>query len=160
VNVNVSPPAWADVNLGPLFASADPEAYRERAVNAVANLMTAHHGRPLDVRWHLGQSDLGWDGGLEAVCECILRDPSDPTVAGFDGCYPSGEASISIVFARPRRPVALGGGLNHREHPAVLTSVGLNLLALLERPGLLADVDRYVHLLGSLARLALSAAVQ
>ncbi len=160
MNVNVAPPPWADFNLGPLFASADPEAYRERAVNCVANLMTAHYGRGLDVRWHLGPSDLGWDGGLEAVCEHILREPSDPTVAGLDGWYPSGDASISIVFDRPRRPVALGGGLSQREHPAVLTCAALNLVALADQPGLLADVDRYVHLLGSLARLALSAAVQ
>jgi hypothetical protein len=68
-------------------------------------------------------------------------------------------ARIGFVFDRPRRPVALAEGLDRR-HRAVLVQVGLPLPALARQPGMLADPDRFRQRLGSLARLALSVAVQ
>jgi hypothetical protein len=47
-----------------------------------------------------------------------------------------------------------------RQHPAVLLSVGLHLPRLAEQPGVDGDAERFLGKLGSLTRLALSAAVQ
>jgi hypothetical protein len=47
-----------------------------------------------------------------------------------------------------------------RRHPAVLTAVGLHLPCLAELSGVQDDSERFLAKLGSLARLALSAAVQ
>jgi len=93
--------------------------------------------------WHLAEPDLAADGRLEAACAIALEAPH----------------RIRFVFDRPRRAVALGGGMT-RDHPAVLGRVGLNLLLLADQPGMLADPDRYLQRLGSLARLGLSVAVQ
>jgi hypothetical protein len=138
-NLNVTPPPWTSIAAGPLFASvpaADRGLMRQEAVNRRALLRQ----RP---EWHVGEEDLSGDGLLETITGLALQDR-----------FPT-----AFVFDRPRRPMSLGGGLT-REHPAVLTRVGLNLVALAERPGLLADQDLYVERIGSLARLALSAAVQ
>ena len=55
--------------------------------------------------------------------------------------------------------MALGVGLN-RKHSATLLQVGLHLPRLLEQPGIRADEELLLKKLASLARLALSAAVQ
>ncbi len=66
---------------------------------------------------------------------------------------------MAFVFDRPRRPVTLAEGID-RQHPALLLIVGLHLprLAAQFRSG--ANPTLFLQKLGSLARLALSAAVQ
>jgi hypothetical protein len=66
---------------------------------------------------------------------------------------------VGFVFDRPRRPVALAEGVN-RQHPAALLTVGLRLPRLAQQPGIDGDPERFMHKMGSLTRLALSAAVQ
>jgi hypothetical protein len=66
---------------------------------------------------------------------------------------------VAFTLDRPRRPVHLSDGAD-RLHPAVLTAVGLHLPRLAEQPGIEEDSERFLSKLGSLARLALSAAVQ
>src|SRR5581483_9370173 len=65
----------------------------------------------------------------------------------------------AFVFDRPRRPISLAEGID-RAHPAVLLTVGLHLPRLLDQPGVRSDASRFLQKLGSLARLALSAAAQ
>jgi hypothetical protein len=68
-------------------------------------------------------------------------------------------AALRFVFDRPRRPVPLAEGVDRR-HPAALLTVGVHLPRLAEHPGADGDPMRFLKKLGSLARLALSAAVQ
>jgi hypothetical protein len=142
-NLNTAePPSWADpLAVGPLFTGQPRGVERERVVDladALFDELLAVGGGRID--WHLGEADFAPDrlGKLER----LLRIPS-----------------VCFVFDRPRRPVALAEGLDRR-HRAALLRVGLNLPALARQGGLLADVDRFCQRLGSLARLALSAAVQ
>ncbi len=68
-------------------------------------------------------------------------------------------AAVCFVFDRPRRPIPLAEGLD-RAHPATLLVAGIHLTQLARQPGMLADAGRFRQRLGSLVRLALSAAVQ
>jgi hypothetical protein len=68
-------------------------------------------------------------------------------------------APLAFVLDRPRRPVALAEGLD-RQHSAVLLTVGLHLPRLIEQSGPGIDPPLFLRKLGSLARLALSAASQ
>jgi hypothetical protein len=132
-------PREAEAAPGSLFPAAPLPDATERSCLALEYLRQW----PAEAEWHLGEADQAQDGRLETVCALALEPGRQ----------------VAFVFDRPRRPVALGEGLT-RLHPAVLTRVGLNLLALAEQPGMWADPDRYLQRLGSLARLALSAAVQ
>ncbi|NBO93243.1 MAG: hypothetical protein EBV06_13170 [Planctomycetia bacterium] len=139
LNLNVPPPSWTEIVEGPLFtpvADADRTTLRLRAVERLAIISAP-------CEWHVGESDLSVEGILERVASLAIE-------AG---------RPIAFPFDRPRRPVVLGGGLN-RQHTAIVSRVGVNLIALAEQPGMLADEDRYCQRLGSLARLAVSAAVQ
>jgi len=124
---------------GPLFADEDRLPLAERRARALAWLASASLG----IDWHLSADDVDSPGWLETVCEQALNRLS----------------SLAFVFDRPRRAVAFGGGLS-RSHRAVLTQVSIQLRALAEQPGMLADPERYLQRLGSLLRLALRAAVQ
>ncbi|MFQ3649636.1 MAG: ATP cone domain-containing protein [Gemmataceae bacterium] len=124
---------------GLLFAPEPTMPLAERRARSLAWL----EGSPQGIDWHLGAEDVDDPGWLESVCDRAL-DPS---------------RDVAFVFDRPRRAVALGGGLT-RSRPAVLIHVGIHLLTLAEQPGMLADPERYLQRLGSLLRLALSAAVQ
>ena len=68
-------------------------------------------------------------------------------------------AALRFVFDRPRRPIPLAEGMDRRR-PAVLLTVGIHLPRLAQQPGVDGDPSRFLKKLGSLARLALSAAVQ
>ncbi|HZT80156.1 MAG TPA: ATP cone domain-containing protein [Gemmataceae bacterium] len=161
VNLNVAtPPPWADdLADGPLFAGQRrPPA--EGRLAALADLLldrlpTLPVG-PGTVRidWHLGERDF------RSEAEGRLLRLARRAAEG---------AALAFVFDRPRRPVALAEGID-RQHPAVLLTVGLNLPRLVEqaarRSGLHlagkgpADAEVFLHKLGSLARLAISAAAQ
>src|SRR5262249_51208997 len=146
VNLNAAePPSWADALAdGPLFAAVPRRPDPARLADHADRLLAALAGvddPPLRIDWHLGEPDFR---------------PSAPPgrSAGAVGLAWAGRP-IGFVFDRPRRPVALAEGLD-RGHPAVLVQVGLALPVLTAQPGLLADPDRFLQKLGSLARLALS----
>jgi hypothetical protein len=148
VNLNsATPPSWAgDLAAGPLFAGRrQPERARLSALadGLFEELLRAGPGANLRLDWHLGEADFRPEG----------RDRLLRVVAALEG------GRIGLVFDRPRRPVALAEGMN-RQHPAVLLAVGLNLPALARQPGMGRDPSAFLQRLGSLARLALSAAVQ
>jgi hypothetical protein len=165
VNLNsATPPAWADeLADGPLFAAQrrSPEPERLAALadallegigvwsqgSAVSDLSPALDTWPLTpvrLDWHLAERDF------RAEAEERLLRLARRAVEG---------APLAFVFDRPRRPVALAEGID-RKHPAVLVLVGLHLPRLADQPGLRADPALFLHKLGSLARLALSAATQ
>jgi transcriptional regulator NrdR family protein len=165
LNVNSSsPPPWADDgSAGPLFAdqggAADVDwvADLAAAVAEEALLPNPRYAR-IRVDWHLAERDFVPPGR-----ERLLRLAHAALVGG----------AVTFVLDRPRRPLSLGEGVQRR-HPAVLLSVGLNLARLaalvLDEPVLPIVEDggenlprvqaRFLERLKSLARLALSAALQ
>jgi hypothetical protein len=148
VNLNcATPPAWAeDEHGGPLFTSRRAAAPESPAA-VVEALLTSLAGRgQVWVEWHLGERDFA--ATTEGRPAPSLLAAARVTAAGLAG----------ITFDRPRRPVALGPGVG-RKHPAMLLAVGLHLPRLADLPGAAAP-ERFLDKLGSLARLALSAASQ
>lgn len=160
INLNIAtPPAWADdLAEGPLFAgqrhtpepdglAALTEALTEELRARGLWAAPAERGAgppPLRIDWHLAERDF-----LPGADERLLR-LARPALEG---------APLAFVFDRPRRPVSLAEGLDRR-HLAVLLLVGLHLPRLADQPGLTSDPERFLQKLGSLARLALSAAAQ
>jgi hypothetical protein len=149
LNLNAAePPSWADpLAEGPLFASQpgriDPSRMLRRSDELLEALAAAAIPRAR-IDWHLGERDFT-PAGLARLAGVVQQ--------AQQGC------PLGFVFDRPRRSVALAEGLDRR-HPAALVQVGLPLPALARQPGMLADADRFRQRLGSLARLALSVAVQ
>ncbi|HKI37890.1 MAG TPA: ATP cone domain-containing protein [Gemmataceae bacterium] len=148
VNLNVAvPPPWADdLAEGPLFAGQRSDTPPDRlAVLAEVLLQALAHG-PARARidWHLGERDF-----TPASAERLRRAAR----LAAEG------AALAFVFDRPRRPIALAEGID-RKHPALLLTVGLHLPRLAGQSGAGADPALFLRKLGSLARLALSAAVQ
>jgi ATP cone domain len=147
VNLNCAvPPSWADdLAAGPLFAGTQRRPTPERLAE-VADLLLEYLlglSQPaglLRLDWHLGERDFM---GTERLLRVVRR--------ALEG------ALLAFVFDRGRRPAALAEGMD-RQHPAVLLAVGLSLPRLATQPGMSAEA--FVQKLGSLARLALSAAVQ
>jgi hypothetical protein len=148
-----TPPTWAGaLASGPLFAAAQPDRsqLREKADALLEEFLSRAAGETLAaparlrIDWHVSESSFA-DGGEERLLG-VAR-------AALEG------APITFVFDRPRRRIALAEGL-YRGHPATLLTVGLHLPVLARQPGMLADRERFLQRLGSLVRLALSAAVQ
>jgi hypothetical protein len=147
VNLNAAvPPPWAGhLAQGPLFTarrrqpSADPlPTMAERLAEALLA------GGSVRVDWHLAGRDFA-TAGRERLLRLARR--------ALDG------GAVGFVFDRPRRAVPLAEGVD-RQHPAVLLTIGLHLARLAEQPGAGADLEAFLRKLGSLARLALSAAAQ
>jgi hypothetical protein len=157
INLNSAmPPAWADeLADGPLFAGQRPAPEPERLAGLVDALLEELHAAnlwagtepresPVRVDWHLGSRDF-----QSTAKERLLRLAR----WALEG------RALAFVFDRPRRPVPLAEGLD-RQHPALLLLVGLHLPRLAAQPGLCNDPSLFLLKLGSLARLALSAASQ
>lgn len=151
VNLNgAAPPPWAGgLADGPLFAGRasppDPDRLAHLADQLLAELQPseAADGR-VRIHWHLSERDFQTDKA-DRLTGAALRALQ--------------ESALCFVFDRPRRAVALAEGVDRR-HPALLLTVGLSLPRLAEQPGVEGDPARFLKKLGSLARLALSAAVQ
>ncbi|HVS35179.1 MAG TPA: ATP cone domain-containing protein [Gemmataceae bacterium] len=151
VNLNcAAPPPWAgEMAEGPLFSGRPSAAARHQLTRIADGLLAemmrleAEAGR-IQIDWHL--------------CEADFRPGAADRLAAAAQLALSGRP-IGFVFDRPRRPVRLAAGVN-RLHPAALLTIGLNLPRLAEQPGVGGDAERFLKKLGSLARLALSAAVQ
>jgi hypothetical protein len=67
--------------------------------------------------------------------------------------------AIRFLFDRPRAPIALAEGID-RKCPGVLLEVGVDLAALAQRPDVSRDGATLLKKLPSLARMAVSAALQ
>jgi hypothetical protein len=139
------PPSWAGpLARGPLFtAPPDDPAQLDNLAEALLDEFISRAIPGLRIDWHLSESSFSASGQKH-----LLRVVSR-ALAG---------ANIGFVFDRPRQPVALAEGLN-RKHTATLLAVGVNL-PVLARQGMLDEPERFLQRLGSLVRLALSAAVQ
>jgi hypothetical protein len=147
VNLNVAtPPPWTDeLAEGPLFAGQHPDADPGRAAALADRLLPAlAHVPAARTDWHLSERDFA-----AASAERLHRAAR---LAG-EG------AALAFVFDRPRCPIALAEGID-RKHPALLLTVGLHLPRLVALPGVGTDPALFLQKLGSLARMALSAAVQ
>ena len=150
VNLNASPPPWAAESAGPLFAEQQPESDTSRLTqfaDALAEAIGENGYESVRISWHLAEADFSAEDRLLGLARAALSGPP-----------------LSFVFDRPRRPVLLGEGVS-REHGAVLLAVGLDLPRLV---GLASQgtndpqkrVEQFRGKLRSLARLALSAALQ
>lgn len=151
VNLNCAQaPAWAgDLADGPLFAGQAPSVEpTEPLSDALLDFLTEAHSASesatVRVDWHLGQRDFE-PAGLNRLLRTARR-----AVEG---------ANLTFVFDRLRRPPALAEGID-RQHPATLLAVGLDLGQLAEQPEVKRDSEVFLRKLGSLVRLALSAATQ
>ncbi|MBL8797518.1 MAG: hypothetical protein JNM56_26700 [Planctomycetia bacterium] len=150
VNLNcaVPPPEAAEPQGGPLFATtvrAIPTEQRWAVADRLLHELPAGGlDRNLRLDWHLTADDLQPQRAER------LRAAAQRWVEG---------AAITFVFDRARKPIALAEGVD-RKHSATLLAVGVHLHQLAQQPGLRGDLPRYVQKLGSLARLAVAAAVQ
>lgn len=155
VNLNCAqPPVWAgELAEGPLFAGHPriPEPPGELADAVLDHFLQAASGEQgLPVRgmvrvdWHLGERDFQSTGAAR-----LLRVARRAAEGG----------ELAFVFDRPQQPPPLAEGMD-RQHPAALMTVGLNLARLAGQPKVGKDPDLFVQKLGSLVRLALSAACQ
>jgi hypothetical protein len=148
------PPAWAEEEPGgPLFgslAAPSPGALAPGSP-AIAEALLACILEDEELRqrtsilWHVGERDFG---PVRTAAGAGLLYAARAAAAG---------ASVTFLFDRPRRPIALGPGLD-RQHPAVLLAVGLHLPRLAELLG--PGPELFLSKLASLARLALSAGRQ
>jgi hypothetical protein len=142
VNLNGLQPDEATRQAGSLFAGlAAPR--RASSLEWLQGLLGSS-SFPGRIDWHLGSSDFS-ESSRQQLPDLVRTALTWP--------------EMTFVFDRPRRPVALAEGLD-RDHVAVLGVVALHLPTLAAQGGLLADWQAYLQRLGSLARLALSAAVQ
>jgi hypothetical protein len=148
VNLNCDePPPWAgDLARGPLFA-AEHAARDETKLAEVADKLlecfaAAKATTPaIRIYWHVGARDFLTERLRKAAHLALEGRP------------------LTFVFDRPRRPPVLAEGVD-RQHPAVLLTIALQLPRLASQPGLREDAPLFLQKLGSLTRLALSAAVQ
>ena len=151
VNLNCeAPPSWAgELAEGPLFSGRRSPPAPDRLAH-LADALLAEFLRPeadggrVRINWHLSETDFR----PEAAERLTLT-----AQGALNG------AAVGFVFDRARRVVPLAEGVDRR-HPALLLTVGLHLPRLAEQPGVDGDPARFLKKLGSLARLALSAAVQ
>ncbi len=151
INLNCAiPPPWAeDLAAGPLFEGhrQTPESGQlaEWLDLLLENiLLPGTTGSPVRIDWHLSQGDF-----LPVQLGRLLRLAR----RALEG------TGIAFVFDRSRRSISLAEGLD-RQHPAVLLTVGLHLPRLVQQLGGKCEPALFLQKLGSLARLALSAATQ
>jgi hypothetical protein len=146
VNLNcATAPMWADdMAEGPLFRSPTELSSDARSDlgYVVGEQLLGANGVRLD--WHLSEADFVGEARHRLVQL---------------GHRAREGAPIAFVFDRPRRSVALAEGVN-RGHSGVLIVIGLDLVRLAQLAEPQPDLDRLLHKLGSLARLATTAGLQ
>lgn len=148
VNLNVrTPPAWAgSLAGGPLFAGQNAAATPEQLA-ATADALAEALSECRDVvrvDWHLAAVDL------QPTAQDRLLPLVRRALAG---------APITFTFDRTKQPIGLAEGID-RQHPALLMTVGLNLPQLAKQEAVKGNPVLFLQKLGSLARMALSAAAQ
>jgi hypothetical protein len=151
LNSNIPPTGTDALAEGPLFAAerkATEPAHRQAVADAIRDhLLSSSAGlspQSLRIDWHLGEADL-----VKPANQRLLA----ATSAASHGL------PIAFVFDRSRRPVALAEGLD-RHHTSILMSIGLNLPGLIQQASAVVAPDALLGKLGSLVRLAFSAASQ
>ena len=151
INLNSAepPPSAGALAPGPLFdehrQAPEPKNTTRGLELLLEHLLTPGvFGSAVRFDWHLGDRDFLADNlvGLVRLARRALEG-----------------APLAFVFDRARRPVSLAEGLD-RQHQAVLLMVGLHLPRLIQHCGTPLDPPLFLNKLGSLARLALSAALQ
>lgn len=149
VNLNVAtPPSWAlSLAPGPLFEPSPAlRSIESRAARAVEllELLCSQSNAGVQVHWHINEAD----------CHPINESRLARLVR-----YLLHGGPITIVFDRPNRPISLAEGLDRR-HASLLISVGIHLPGLIRQLGEKSTPELFLKKLGSLARLAITAAVQ
>jgi hypothetical protein len=149
LHCSVPPSQLGELAMGPLFeafhTAAEPCVLHDLATALLDEFLQVGSPRSsIRVDWHLGKNDFTPAGhsGLLRLAKRVL-----------DG------SPLAFVFDRPRRGIALAEGLD-RHHPASLLTVFLDLPRLIEQSAPELDETLFLKKLGSLARLALSAAKQ
>jgi hypothetical protein len=148
VNLSVAkPPDWArDLSDGPLFAAFRQTVEPARIAAIAQALLSELLGHPqgdgglVSLSWHLSSDDFM--PRSQARLQSLAR-------IALDG------GALEFIFDRPRKPVALGGGLT-RQESALLLAVGVHLPRLIDARSA-ASADNYLAKVGTLARLARSA---
>ncbi len=151
LHLNIAePPTWSLAHPAPpLFTPAEDEATLPERSNFLDGLL--ERWKTLDapkipaLAWHLHNRSFR--------DETERRQLHDLLRQALQG------KAIRFVFDRPRGAIALAEGLD-RKCPGVLLEVGVNLAALAERPEIARDGATLLKKLPSLARMAVSAAVQ
>ena len=149
VNLHTAtPPAWAVPHAGgPLFAPHRESPPSELAGH-VARLLVEENNQLgnscVHIEWHLSDGDFRPEQSQEL--ESITR-------------YAASGKRLSFLFDRPRRPLALGPGVD-RTHGAVLLDIVLELPRLLTMTGVDGDAGLFLAKLPSLARMALRGGIQ
>jgi hypothetical protein len=138
VHLNAAtPPPWAEERgTGPLFAA--PPAPAASSPQSWLAALTAAAPR-VNLVWHWRN-----DSASDAPFAHWLAQSPD---------------RWSVMFDRPNQPITLSHGLSRRR-PGISMTVGLDLPALLNRPDVSCQGDRFLEKLPSLARLAVSAGGQ
>jgi hypothetical protein len=151
VNLNsaLPPPSAEELAVGPLFSDHQAENEAEQPEGWPSTLLEqilqgGRHDNSIGVDWHLGLNDF-----VPANLPRLLR-VARRAQEGLP---------IAFVLDRPRRTVPLAEGVDRR-HPAVLLAVKLHLPQLLQHVSAQRDPQAFLQKLGSLARLALSAATR
>ena len=151
LHLNIAePPTWSLAHPAPpLFTPAEDEATLPERSNFLDGLL--ERWKTLDapkipaLAWHLHNRSFR--------DETERRQLHDLLRQALQG------KAIRFVFDRPRGAIALAEGLD-RKCPGVLLEVGVNLAALAKRPEIARDGATLLKKLPSLARMAVSAAVQ
>jgi hypothetical protein len=144
MNLNCAvPPSWADeLAEGPLFHSSG--TISSEKLTAIRDSFSELLPPGVRLDWHLSAEDFApeEDERLHRLARAAVEG-----------------AALAFVFDRPQQQGHLAEGVD-RLHPAVLLTVGLNLPCLAELSTPLTSLDQFLQKLGSLTRLAISAAIQ
>jgi hypothetical protein len=149
VNLNsASPPLWAhSLAAGPLFGSGSGiSSGNTSAMRAdeFLYLFCSPANEKAHVHWHL--------------CEADFQASNEPRMDRLARFIMQG-APITISFDRPNRPISVAEGLD-RKFNGLLISIGIHLPVLTRQLADRADAEKFLHKLGSLARLAITGAIQ
>jgi hypothetical protein len=137
LNLNVAePPTWAEPrNLGPLFQEFQREMENERLDRIAIFLL--RRARRQTIFWHLSERDFRAES-LPRLKEIINRA--------------SAREGVEFVFDRPRRPAALGPGID-RAKPALLGAVGVDLPRFVDQLGGALDPAIFLKKVASLSQI-------
>ena len=140
LNAGDAPPWAAPLTMGPLFQEFQKEMENERLDRIALYLL--RHARQQPIWWHLSERDF------EEERSSRLREIIGRSTA---------REGVEFVFDRPRKPIALGPGIDRR-NPATLGMTGINLPRFVDQlGGGPLDAATYLKKLASLARFAKSA---
>jgi hypothetical protein len=141
INLNLfTEPIAKEGSENALFSEAilDQQECSSITFELLARLMAEPN---ITILFHLSEDDLipGKDTRLNRLISSVSHCPQ-----------------LELVFDRPRRPIILGPGLD-RQHQAVISCVGMNLLRLMEQIGWdQSNPQEFLKKVGSLTRLARS----